>query len=134
MESLDGHCSYFDCMTHNYSQSCFSVFFYNKLEFQYPHQVQMIFSKEATPVLAGAIPAFEIFLTKMEKLAETKANLNPFITEGLKFAYSYYNRMDNTSAYIVAMCKSFFPIMEPPQHTNKYFLISHQSFNPIHLD
>jgi len=68
----------------------------------------MMLSKEATPVLAGVIPAFEIFLTKMEKLAEMKPHLNSFITEGLSFAYKYYSRMDKTVAYIVAMCMIFF--------------------------
>lgn len=65
-------------------------------------------SKEETPVLAGAIPAFEIFLTKMEQLAELKPHLKPFIKEGLSFAYKYYKRMDGTSAYIIAMCTFFF--------------------------
>ena len=65
-------------------------------------------SKEETPVLAGAIPAFEIFLTKMEKLAEVKPHLKLFIDEGLSFAYKYYNRMDQTNAYVIAMCRFFF--------------------------
>ena len=68
----------------------------------------MMLSNEMTPVLAGVIPAFEIFLTKMEKLAEAKPHLNSFITEGLSFAYKYYKRMDNTIAYIIAMCMLFF--------------------------
>jgi hypothetical protein len=65
----------------------------------------MMLSGEATPVLA--IPAFEIFLTKMEKLAETKPHLDSCIKEGLSFAYGYYKPMDNTNAYIIAMCMFF---------------------------
>lgn len=61
-------------------------------------------SKEGTPVLSGTLPAFEIFLTKMEKLAKVKPRLKPFIDEGLKFAYKYYKRMDDTDAYVIAMC------------------------------
>lgn len=68
----------------------------------------MMLSKEDTPVLAGTIPAFEIFLTKMEKLAETKSHLKPYIDKGLSFAYDYYKRMDGTIAMILAMRTFFF--------------------------
>lgn len=65
-------------------------------------------SKEKTPVLAGTIPSFERFMTSWEKLAKKPENqhLAPAINVGLKFAYKYYNKMDDTSAYIVAMCES----------------------------
>lgn len=62
-------------------------------------------SKEETPVLAGVLPSFEIFLTKWEKLATVKLWLKPWIDEGLSWAYKHYNRMDQTSAYVIAMCK-----------------------------
>jgi hypothetical protein len=61
-------------------------------------------SKEETPVLAGTIPAFEIFLTKLETLAEVKPWLQGCIEEGLRFARKYYQAMDDTGAYVVAMC------------------------------
>lgn len=56
-------------------------------------------------MLSGAIPAFEIFMTKWEKLAEGRSNLSPMVKEGLVSAYKYYDRMDQTRAYVVAMCK-----------------------------
>jgi hypothetical protein len=62
-------------------------------------------SKEKTPVLAGVIPVFEIFMSKWETLAEKRLWLKPFIDEGLKWAEKYYIRMDKTTAYVVAMCK-----------------------------
>ena len=62
-------------------------------------------SKDATPVLAGVIPAFEIFLTKWDKLVIAKPWLKPWIDVGLGWATKYYRRMDSTDAYIIAMCK-----------------------------
>ena len=64
-------------------------------------------SKEETPILAGTLPAFEIFLTKLETLAKVKPRLKNFIEEGLTFAKKYYRGMDDTGAYIVAMCTSY---------------------------
>jgi hypothetical protein len=65
----------------------------------------MMLAKDSTPVLAGVIPMVEIFMSKWETLAEKKAWLKPFIDEGLKWAKKYYIRLDNTTAYVVAMCK-----------------------------
>jgi hypothetical protein len=65
----------------------------------------MLLSNEKTPVLAGVLPMFEIFLIKWETLARNKTRLAPLIDEGLKWAYKYYQRMDLTDAYVVAMCK-----------------------------
>jgi hypothetical protein len=62
-------------------------------------------AKEQTPVLAGVIPVFEIFMTKWEVLASKKPWLKPFINEGLKWAEKYYIRSDLTNAYVIAMCE-----------------------------
>jgi hypothetical protein len=70
---------------------------------QCPHQVQMVLSNDKTPVLAGVIPTFEIFLSKWEKLAKNKPHLKPWI-EGLIWATKYYRRLDSSNAYIIAMC------------------------------
>lgn len=67
--------------------------------------VQQIMSGESMPILSGAIPAFEMFMTKWEKLGAEHPHLKPFIQPGLDWAYKYYKRMDRTSAYIIAMCK-----------------------------
>lgn len=72
---------------------------------QGPHEVQMILAKDSTPVLAGVIPIIEIFMSKWEILAEKKVWLKPLIDEGLKWANKYYIRLDDTTAYVVAMCK-----------------------------
>jgi hypothetical protein len=69
--------------------------------------VQQAMSAESTPILSGAILAFETFMTKWEKLAEEHPRLKLIIREGLEWAYKYYDRMDHTKAYIVAMCKRF---------------------------
>lgn len=62
-------------------------------------------SKEKTPVLAGAIPSFERFLTGWEKLRDAKPDLAPAINVGLAVAEEYYRKMDDTPAYIIAMCE-----------------------------
>jgi hypothetical protein len=62
-------------------------------------------SKEETPVLAGVIPAFEIFLSQWEKLAVKKPRLKPWIEVGLLWVTKYYKRLDLSDAYVVAMCK-----------------------------
>lgn len=62
-------------------------------------------SREKTPVLAGAIPSFERFLTSWEKLRDAKPELAPAISAGLKIAEDYYRKMDDTPAYIIAMCE-----------------------------
>ena len=68
-----------------------------------PHAAQQTMSKESTPILSGSIPAFEMFMSSWEQLAEKIPRLKPFIDEGLKWAFKYYERMDRTDAYIVAM-------------------------------
>jgi len=76
-------------------------------------------SKEKTPVLAGAVPTFERFMTSWERLAEKNQHLEPAIKVGLKFAYKYYKRMDGTDAYVVSMCESnIFYLGESRQSTN----------------
>ena len=75
---------------------------------QVPHRVQQIMSAESTPILSGAIPAFETFMTSWEKLAKDFPRLEPLIAPGLDWASMYYARMDRTRAYIIAMCKQQF--------------------------
>jgi hypothetical protein len=62
-------------------------------------------SGESCPLLSGAIPAFEIFMSRWENLKVDKPRLARFIDKGLEWAYKYYKRMDRTRAYIIAMCK-----------------------------
>lgn len=46
---------------------------------KFPHTVQQVLSGENTPLLAGVIPVFEVFLTGWEKLKEKRCHLEPFI-------------------------------------------------------
>jgi hypothetical protein len=64
-------------------------------------------SSEKNPVLAGAVPSFERFMSVWEDLAadESMQDVAPAIQAGLKRAYKYYNRMDRTSAYVINMCE-----------------------------
>jgi hypothetical protein len=67
------------------------------------HKVQQTMSRESTPILVGSLPAFEMFMTAWEALGEKNPHLQPFINIGLEWAKKYYNQMDNTKAYIIAM-------------------------------
>ena len=60
-------------------------------------------SRESTPVLSGAIPSFEMFMTAWERFSERHPHLKPLVKPGLDLAYKYYGRMDRTSSYIIAM-------------------------------
>ena len=60
-------------------------------------------SSESTPVLSRTILTFE--MTEWEKLMEEYSILKPWIEISLRWATKYYIRMDETEAYVVAMCK-----------------------------
>ena len=68
-------------------------------------------SKEKTPVLAGVIPTFERFMTSWESLAEKNIHLRDAINLGLSFATKYYDKMDATKAYIIAMCECIYSLV-----------------------
>jgi hypothetical protein len=70
----------------------------------------MTMAKEATPVLSGAIPSLELFMSKWEALTETHPNLQPFIEAGLVKAREYYSKMDLTRAYVIALGECPFPL------------------------
>ncbi|KAF8573847.1 hypothetical protein K439DRAFT_1342974, partial [Ramaria rubella] len=73
------------------------------------HQVRLVMAKEATPILSGAIPAFETFMTSWEALGDKHAGLRPFIEVGLDKAREYHGKMDRTHAYIIATGTSQVP-------------------------
>ena len=62
-------------------------------------------SGESTPLLTGTIPAFEMFMMVWENLTNKKQDLKRYINIGLEWATKYYAKMDNTRAYIIAMCE-----------------------------
>jgi hypothetical protein len=66
-------------------------------------------SAEDTPILSGAIPAFELFMSSWQSMvndADLEAeNVARFIRPGLAIATKYYKKFDDTDAYIIAMCK-----------------------------
>ena len=70
-------------------------------------------SAHKTPVLSGAIPSFELLMTTWERLGEHHANLKPWTDVGLKWARKYYNHMDDTRAYIVAICEFLSDALKP---------------------
>jgi hypothetical protein len=76
-----------------------------QLAAQVPHSVQQIMSAESMPVLLGAILSFEIFMMRWEKLHVMYPELAPWVNIGLEWAETYYDCMDNTDVYVIAMCE-----------------------------
>jgi hypothetical protein len=70
-----------------------------------PYHVQQVMSSDSTPILSGAIPAFEMFMTAWERFRDTHKETKIWVDVGLFWAGKYYNRMDSTQAYIMAMCE-----------------------------
>ncbi|KAJ7446306.1 hypothetical protein FB451DRAFT_1412336 [Mycena latifolia] len=64
-------------------------------------------SSKNTPILAATIPAFELFISSWESMLADfdleEENIVEIITPGLDIARKYYNKFDNTDAYITAM-------------------------------
>jgi hypothetical protein len=58
------------------------------------------------PVLTSTIILFEQFMTAWEQVRKYK-QLKPWIDVGINWATKYYKRMDDTKAYVIAMCKFF---------------------------
>src|SRR6266576_3816504 len=70
---------------------------------QVPHVVQQVMSNESTLILSGAVPAFEMFMTKWEKIIWEHPHLGQLVRPELNWAYKYYGQMDCTRAYIISM-------------------------------
>jgi len=66
--------------------------------------VQQSMSGEKVPILSGAIPCFEMFMTTWEKNSTKDSRLSKWTSIGVNWAVKYYNKMDNTRAYVIAMC------------------------------
>ena len=68
-------------------------------------------AREYTPVLCGAIKTFEYFITAWEKMREAYAEDHPiheYVEVGIRWATKYYNRLDDTDAYVITMCTCFY--------------------------
>ena len=63
-------------------------------------------SGERTPLFGSVVPIFEMLIAQWEALSKLVPRCAPFLEAGLKCARSYYKRMGNSHAYIVAMRKS----------------------------
>jgi hypothetical protein len=65
--------------------------------------VQQSMSAEKTPILSVAIPCFEMFMTRWEQLGLEHPHLSKWTSVGIEWALKYYERIDATRAYVVAM-------------------------------
>ena len=68
--------------------------------------IQMSLANERMPTLGKVIPHWECFMTALEEYGTHLPCLKPILDEGLAWATTYYSRMDNMKAYIIAMCES----------------------------
>jgi len=68
--------------------------------------IQMSLANERTPTLRNSIPHWECFMTALKEYGTHLPCLKPILDKDLAWATTYYSRMDNTKAYIIAMCKS----------------------------
>jgi hypothetical protein len=86
-------------------------------------------SAETYPMLAGAIPLLESFMSLWEAMAKKYTHLTPYIQPGLDIANKYYREMDRSDAYVIAMCEY--------HHTYVWYVTdfaSHQPMCPFCLD
>ena len=67
-------------------------------------------SGESMPVLSSAVALFELFMSEWELRKKECPKLAPWISVGLKWATKYYQRMDDTDAYVVTMSAFFYRI------------------------
>lgn len=74
--------------------------------YQVPHHIQQAMSHDQLPRLGKSVPTFEFFMKAWKKMSNKEPRLQPFIKPGLAKAESYYNKMENSPAYVIAMCKS----------------------------
>ena len=63
---------------------------YFKYLHQIPHHMQQVMSGEATPMLAGAILSFKMFMSAWKNLGEMHSRLEGWIDMGLAYARKYY--------------------------------------------
>ncbi|KAJ6559295.1 ribonuclease H-like domain-containing protein, partial [Mycena sp. CBHHK59/15] len=78
-----------------------------ELILQQPHTVQTIMSSENTPILAGTIPAFELFMSSWQAMLDDPVledeSIAQIVQPGLNVAEKYYNKFGDTDAYIISM-------------------------------
>ncbi|KAH0839385.1 hypothetical protein J3R83DRAFT_97 [Lanmaoa asiatica] len=88
-----------------------------------PLLAQKTMCGEETPLLGGAVPAFEVFIAQWKRLSDLvdAPHLQVFMSEGLERAEHYYNRLGRSKAYLFAMLLN---LIDPSQ------LLIHASVSP----
>ncbi|CAK5276396.1 unnamed protein product [Mycena citricolor] len=78
-----------------------------ELVLQQPHVVQTVMAWEGTPMMAEAIPAYELFISAWEAMCKDNLlaaeGLDEIIEPGLVIAEKYHGLMKDTAAYAIAM-------------------------------
>ena len=85
----------------------FSLYFsFTNLLIQLPHMVQQMLYAEKTPILGNVVPQSELFITSLEDLGDQNEELKPITNVGVMWAMKYYQCMDYSWMYAIAMCES----------------------------
>ncbi|KAG6374918.1 hypothetical protein JVT61DRAFT_3661 [Boletus reticuloceps] len=66
---------------------------------------KLILEHKSLPRLGKYVPAIEFFMRAWGRFGDDKHHLQPFIKPGLNKVKTYYNKMENSPAYLIAMCK-----------------------------
>ena len=85
-------------------------------------------SRERTPVLCGAIPTLEMLMTSWERMHidhPRAAAIKHHTDIALYWATKYYNKMDETDAYVISMCT--LPLLSLTSCSN---IVPHSVLNP----
>ncbi|KIK98011.1 hypothetical protein PAXRUDRAFT_135057, partial [Paxillus rubicundulus Ve08.2h10] len=78
------------------------------LGWEVPFHAQWTMCRESIPLIGGAFPSYETFLTQWTSLslACDHPQLVSFISSGLELANHYHDHLGHIKAYLFAMCKS----------------------------
>ena len=68
--------------------------------------VQQMLCAEKTPIFGNVIPQFELFMTSLEDLGDQNKELKPITDVGVMWVTKYYQCMDYSQVYAIAMCES----------------------------
>ena len=79
-------------------------------------------TSECTPLLSGALPAYETFMEQWKCLSTFTMNLQfgLILSEGVVYAEQYQQLMHGNSTYVVAMCKQNLSDFQTPAELTQY--------------
>ncbi|KAF9514104.1 hypothetical protein BS47DRAFT_1275282, partial [Hydnum rufescens UP504] len=68
-----------------------------------PHSVHQLMSGKATPILSGALPAFQSLQNQWQDHAIANKDILEYVFEGMEWLNKYHEKAGKTRAYVVTM-------------------------------